>query len=132
MSNLFEKRRTCTRLFLMEANQFELSTGEKFSLLRILDIDRSLKCDDYHLVFENETHPILGGSNEFVNFSVYICDWSNTITITLDSIQSSTRKEDHLNRVVKSSRLKHPVTPEGILKIFKQQLAKYRHYLKGF
>lgn len=130
--NLFEYRREKTRAFFSQVKTFSLLSGEEFKLVGIKEIDRSFKCDDYRMVFENLGTPILlRGEDEILWFSVYVCDWSNTVTISFENIFTDEEEDDTLDPVSKPIRVKHPVTAEKIREAFQKHASKYRFYKKG-
>lgn len=123
--NLFQARRRCTRLFLMEAEDLT------HSKLRRIDeeTNRFLKCDDYNVVYVN-TNPELHvvDPEEEYHFSVYICDWSNSVTIKMKHIKAESRLWEAPKSVVKETTLKHPVTPDKIRSAYSKQIQRARIY----
>lgn len=128
--NLFDHRRKSTKHFLRQADKISLLSGESFSLVEITEIDRSFKCDDYRMIFENEGESVLWrGEEEIAHFSVYVCDWSNTITVSFELLFTDEERRDDVGIVSKPIKVKHPVTPQAISGAMRKHLAKYRAYL---
>lgn len=134
MSDLFQSRRRCTRLFLMEVDNISAFDGRyKCSLLRVLDdSNRAFKCDTYTLVYQlDKGRRLLGGRSEEYHFSVFVCDWSNSVTIQLDKVKSEREVWDDAERVVKAKKINHPATPEKMKKVYEAQIRKAELYLTG-
>lgn len=123
--NLFQARRRCTRFFLMEAEDLVHSE------LRRIDeeTNRFLKCDDYHVVYVNTQpeHHVIDPEEEY-HFSVYICDWSNSITIKMKHIKAESRFWEAPKNVVKETTIKHPVTPSKIKNAYLKQIQRAKIY----